>query len=187
MDIEHIKKVKATADCLYDAAAIEAVLDNMARDIAADLQDKNPLLVCLMNGGLMVAGRLMAKLDFVLQIDFIHASRYREQTQGGAVLDWLVKPHQQLQGRHVLLVDDILDEGQTLYEVKQYCLQQGAAGVLTAVLADKKHDRRKPAGFVADYTGLSVEDRYVFGCGMDYKGYLRNVDGIYAVDDALLS
>lgn len=186
ISLEHIKKVKATADCLHSARAVAKAFDRMAADITKELADKNPLVISLMNGGLIASGQLLLRLDFVLQVDFIHASRYREQTAGGTRLNWLVKPHQLLKDRHVLLVDDILDEGMTLFEVAQFCKRDGAKQVLTAVLADKKHDRRQPPGFKADFTGLEIEDRYVFGCGMDYRGYLRNVNGIYAVRKDLL-
>lgn len=185
-DLGFIQRVWDSADCLFDSQSIEAALDNMAVTITETLADKNPLVVSLMNGGLITCGRLLPKLNFILEVDFIHATRYREQTVGGATLDWKVLPHQNLQGRHVLLVDDILDEGMTLHEVKHYCQQQGAAQVYTAVLADKQHNRRQPIGFKADFTGVEVEDRYVFGCGMDYKGFLRNPDGIYAVADEFL-
>ena len=159
----------------------------MAVEITKVLEDKNPLVISLMNGGLIAAGQLLLRLDFILQVDFIHASRYREQTAGGTRLNWLVKPHQLLKGRHVLLIDDILDEGMTLYEVVQFCKREGVAQVYTAVLADKKHDRRVPAEFKADFTGLEIDDHYVFGCGMDYRGFLRNANGIYAVDKKLLN
>jgi len=186
VSLEHIQEVWGTADCLHDAQAIEEAINKIAAEIKGELEGKNPLIVSLMNGGLVTCGRLLPKLDFIVQVDFIHATRYRDNTRGDALLEWKVEPHQSLKGRHVLLVDDILDEGMTLYEVMNFCREQGAAQVLSAVLADKKHDRREPAGFSADFTGLYVEDRYVFGCGMDYKGYLRNVDGIYAVQDELL-
>lgn len=186
VSLDHIREVKKTADCLHNAKAVAKAFDKMAVQITEVLSDKNPLVISLMNGGLIASGQLLLRLDFVLQVDFIHASRYREQTAGGTRLNWLVKPHQLLNDRHVLLVDDILDEGMTLYEVAQFCKREGAKQVYTAVLADKKHDRRQPPGFVADFTGLEIKDRYVFGCGMDYRGYLRNVNGIYAVKESLL-
>jgi len=184
--LDHIKEIRRTADCLHDAKAVSNAFDKMAAQITQTLSNKNPLVISLMNGGLISSAQLLLRLDFVLQMDFIHASRYRENTSGGEYLNWLVKPHQQLKDRYVLLVDDILDEGMTLYEVVQFCKREGAKQVYTAVLADKKHNRRQPAGFVADFTGLEIEDRYVFGCGMDYRGYLRNANGIYAVKEELL-
>jgi len=186
VNLEHIKEVKKSAKCLHNGKAVSKAFDKMATEITAVMEDKNPLVISLMNGGLISSGQLLLRLDFILQVDFIHASRYREQTAGGTRLNWLVKPHQLLKDRHVLLIDDILDEGMTLYEVVQFCKREGATQVYTAVLADKKHDRRTPPDFKADFTGLEIEDHYVFGCGMDYRGYLRNVNGIYAVPANLL-
>ena len=80
----------------------------------------------------------------------------------------------------VLIVDDILDEGLTLDAIVGYCRQQGAKEVHSAVLVEKNHARR--ANHIsATFTGLQVDDRYVFGCGMDYKGYMRNLPEIYAI------
>lgn len=185
--LDHIEQVRKTAECLHDAKAVSKAYDKLAVEITKKLSGKNPLVISLMNGGLISSGQILLRLDFILQVDFIHATRYREQTAGGSKLNWMVKPHQLLKNRHVLLIDDILDEGMTLYEVAQYCKKEGAQTVQTAVLVDKKHNRRQPPGYKADFTGLEIEDRYVFGCGMDYKGYLRNANGIYAVADELLS
>jgi hypoxanthine phosphoribosyltransferase len=185
--IEHIKQVMNTAECLYDASDVTEAYNTMAREITRKLKGLNPLLICLMNGGIVSMGQLLPRLDFILQVDFIHATRYRDSTKGEGELDWKVMPHHKLQGRHILLIDDILDEGMTLYEVMKFCEKEGAAAIYSAVLADKQHDRRQPEGFQADFTGITIEDRYVFGCGMDYKGYWRNANGIYAVSRDLLN
>ncbi len=187
IDLKHIQQVRQTATCLHNASAVNAAYDNMALQITESLQDKNPLVISVMNGGLISTGQLLLRLEFPLQTDFIHATRYRNHTQGAATLGWKVYPDHDLANRHILLVDDILDEGKTLYEIIQYCNKQNAASTRTAVLVDKRHNRRKPSHFKADFTGLNIEDRFVFGCGMDYQGYLRNASGIYAVDETLIS
>ncbi len=154
----------------------------MAGQISDRLRESNPILLCIMNGGVIVTGKLACRLDFPLQIDYLHATRYREQTSGSD-LQWKAYPSQPLKGRVVLLLDDILDEGTTLQKIIEYCQQQGAEAVLTAVLLDKQHDR-KASDLKADITGLEVEDYYLFGYGMDYKGYLRNAAGIFAIAEA---
>ena len=126
------------------------------------------------------SGKLLTRLAFPLQIDYLHATRYRNNTQGSE-LEWHRLPALSLHGRDVLILDDILDEGATLAAVVAHCRAQGAARVLTAVLVDKHHERKVP-GIRADFVGLRVEDRYLYGYGMDYRGYLRNAAGIYAVD-----
>ena len=134
-----------------------------------------------MNGGLLVTGHLAPQIHCPVQIDYIHATRYRNTMQGHD-LEWKVYPQHELKDRIVIIVDDILDEGYTLDAIRQYCEEQGAAEVKTYVLVTKQHDRCKD-GVKADFSALDVEDVYVYGFGMDYKGYLRNLDGIYAIDE----
>ena len=156
----------------------ELALDKMAAAITARHENNNLLLVCVMNGGLVVTGCLLSRLDFPLEQDYMHATRYRGELQGGE-LNWLVEPQHTLKNRHVLIVDDILDEGYTLAAIVKHCQKSGAAEVETAVLVEKMHNRKQ--GIKANYVGLEIEDRYLFGYGMDYKGYLRNAPGIFAV------
>lgn len=184
-DLQLIKKLRAESQCLFSAQQVDEAIARMAKQISSVLSDSDPLLLCIMNGGLILTGKLATLLDFPLQIDYLHATRYRGETRG-AELNWLAYPRERIKGRDILLVDDILDEGNTLAAVKAYCIEQGAKSVYTAVLADKKHTRRLP-GISADCAGLQLEDKFVFGSGLDYKGYLRNVAGIYAIDESALS
>lgn len=165
------------ADCLYPEAVVEAALDEMAAKITGALATRNPLLVCVMTGGVVPFGKLLPRLSFPLQIDYVHATRYGRQLVGGQ-LQWLVGPREEPKGRTVLLVDDILDEGATLAGIEQRYRAEGASEVYKAVLVVK--DRRRTHNVKIDFAGLDVPDRYVFGYGMDYKGYLRNAPGIYA-------
>lgn len=178
--VSQMQNVFDEADCLFSLAQVHHAITRMARQITDELADKNPVLISVMNGGLVFSGQLLTCLNFPLQVDYLHATRYRSETQGGQ-LDWLVKPQTELQGRTVLVIDDILDEGHTLKDILDFCRAEGAANVLTAVLTDKLHDRKAFKGFKADFEGLRVEDRFIFGFGMDYKGYWRNAPGIYAV------
>ncbi len=175
--LEEIKHVQATADLLHSEQEVEAAIDKMAQEINTALADRNPLLLCVINGGIVTVGKLLTRLTIPLTVDSIHASRYQNQTSGGSI-KWLVKPETPLKDRTVLIVDDILDEGITLEVIYQYCREQGATAVYSAVLVDKILDHEKPV--TADFIGLKVENRYLFGYGMDYKGYLRNAPGIFA-------
>ncbi len=179
--LEESQQIYKDADLLCSPQSVEAALDRMAQEISHQLGDKNPLVISIMTGGLVPGGMLLPRLDFPLTIDYIHATRYGNKTAGG-LLDWKVRPHQSLQGRVVLLIDDILDEGLTLEAIVADCREAGAAEVYTAVLVEKIRDRC--TDIKADFVGLDVEDRYLFGYGMDYKGYLRNAAGIYAVKGA---
>lgn len=173
-------EVMRAADCLYDQSAVETALDRMADEISQDMAGGDVVVICVMNGGLVASGLLLPRLKFPLRLDYIHASRYRERT-AGEELHWKVDPSQPLAGKDLLVIDDILDEGHTLEAIIRFCHEQSPASVRAAVLVQKEHDRgvRPPV----DYIGLTVPDRYVFGYGMDYKGYWRNAAGIFAVGD----
>ncbi|MCP5151292.1 MAG: hypoxanthine-guanine phosphoribosyltransferase [Ectothiorhodospiraceae bacterium] len=167
------------ADLLRTPREVSTALDQMASDITARIGGTYPLLLAVMIGGLIPAARLASRLDFPLDLDYVHATRYRGETRG-ADLHWIARPTTTLEGRTVLVVDDILDEGITLAAILDWARASGAAAVYSAVLIDKLHDR-KAAMPKADFTGLTVEDRYVFGCGMDYHGRYRNLRGVYAL------
>jgi hypoxanthine phosphoribosyltransferase len=175
--LNEIKTIQETADLLFSEQEVEAALDKIAGQINHKLAELNPLLLCVINGGIVIAGKLVTRLTFPLTIDSINASRYQNQTTGGNI-EWILKPSTPLKDRTILIVDDILDEGITLATIHDYCLEQGATAVYSAVLLDKILSHNKPIS--ADFIGLEVENRYLFGYGMDYKGYLRNVPGIYA-------
>jgi len=168
------------ADCLFDQQVVEAAIARMAEAINRDMamEASDVVVICIMNGGLVTAGALLPRLRFPLRLDYLHASRYRERTAGDE-LHWKVDPSQPLADKDLLIIDDILDEGHTLEAIIRYCREQSAKSVRAAVLVEKLHDRgvRPPV----DYIGLRVPDRYVFGYGMDYKGYWRNAPGIFAV------
>lgn len=178
--LKEIQRVEATADLIYSEAQVEAALDNMAASIHDALAESNPLVLCVLNGGIVAAGKLLTRLKMPLNFDSLNATRYQNQTSGG-VIEWALKPSTSLIDRTILIIDDILDEGITLAAIKQYCLEQGALAVYCAVLVDKLLDHDKPIR--ADFVGLQIENRYLFGYGMDYKGYLRNAAGIYACNE----
>jgi len=153
----------------------------LSSKLNARLLGENPLVLCVMKGGIVFTGHLLTRLSCTPELDYIHVTRYRNQTSGGE-LEWLVYPETPIAGRTVLILDDILDEGITLNAIVEYCHTQDAKEVITAVLLHKKHDRCK-AGVSSDYVALEVEDRYVFGFGMDYKGQLRHINAIYAIGE----
>ncbi len=180
---EEAQQVLKHAQLIYSAEQVSQSISQMADKLNQQLQNINDavLIMPVMNGGLVLSGRLIPQLTFPLQIDYLHATRYRNTTQG-CQLQWKVEPQHDLNGRTLVIVDDIYDEGYTLQAVVDYCQQQGAARIITVVLVEKNHPRDK-APLNCDIVGLQVEDRYVFGCGMDYKSYHRNLDGIYALNE----
>jgi hypoxanthine phosphoribosyltransferase len=178
-----LNALRASADCIVRPEEMDAVYARMAHEITRELSSALPLVLCVMNGGLIPAGKLLARMSFPLEIDYIHASRYAGATTGG-VLQWKRHPETLLAGRQVLVIDDILDEGHTLVAIRNWCLAGGAERVWLAAPVEKEHDRKAP-DIRCDYVGLSVPDRYIFGEGMDYKGYFRNLPGIHALPETL--
>lgn len=177
--MQELLTVRRSARELHSLAEVDRAVAHMAAAISRDYAGRDPLVITVMNGGVVLAGRILPLLDFPLQTDYLHATRYQGATSGGE-LHWIARPRQALAGRHLLILDDILDVGSTLLAITAACRAEGAASVATAVLVDKRHERKAAPGLKADYTALEVEDAYVFGCGMDYKHYWRNAPGIFA-------
>lgn len=171
------RAVLARAELLCSAADIERALDALAASITARLRDEQPLVLTVMGGAVVFAGQLLPKLAFPLECDYVHATRYRNTTRGHGI-EWLAEPRTPVRDRVVLVLDDILDEGITLAAIKERLLAQGARECLIAAFAEKELGRAKPVR--ADFVGLRVPDRYVFGFGMDIEGAWRNLPAIYA-------
>ena len=182
MDLQKAKGMLANAEVIHDEATVQQALNEVAAAISGRLADKYPLVLCVMTGGVVFCGQLMTKLGFPLDFDYLHATRYGPETQGGKI-SWRTAPWTSVKGRSVLVVDDILDEGVTLAAVKESLMRMGAAEVLTAVFADKLNGKQKP--LAADFVGLTVPDRFVFGYGMDAGGTWRNLPAIYAMKDVV--
>jgi hypoxanthine phosphoribosyltransferase len=180
MNFETANNVLGQAELLINDIDVAVAITRIANEITERLAYTNPVVLCVMNGGLIFSGQLLTKLKFPLEFDYVHATRYGHNVSGSK-LHWIVKPQINLSGRTVILLDDILDEGITLTEIACYCRQQGAQDVLMAVLVEKLHQRKVISGMRADFTGIEVGDRFLFGYGLDYQGYWRNAPGIYAV------
>ena len=183
MSTPKLSDALATARVVHEKGVLEDAIQRMAAEIRGEYEEGDvPLFLTIMNGGLPFAAQLafaLGDLGLDLHFDYLHATRYRGQTSGSG-LAWLHRPATSMQGRKVLLADDILDEGHTLLAIKHWCEDQGAAEVRIAVLAEKKHDRCVE-GISADHVGVEVPDAYVFGYGMDYHEQGRNLSSIYAL------
>jgi len=177
--LDEIRSVQRDAELLFSEQAVQDATSTLADTISNALFDTNPLVLSVMTGGLVFTGWLLPRLNFPLQLDYVHATRYRGDTRGHD-LEWRVRPSLPVQGRTVLLVDDIYDKGITLTRIAEDCRSQGALRVLTTVLIMKQ---QAPGALQPDFIGLVAPDRYLFGCGLDYKNYLRNLSAIYAVHD----
>lgn len=177
---DKLQKVLQNAELLHDFSAIETALDNMAAAITQKLQFSHPIVLSVMLGALIPTGHLLTRLNFPLQIDYIQVTRYQGTTHSGD-LHWLMEPRQNLQGRTVLIIDDVFETGITLSAIYDYCRQRGATAIYTAVLVNKLGTKKPHISLTPDFSGLTTDDRYIFGFGLDYEEYLRNLPGIYAV------
>ncbi|HLQ86776.1 MAG TPA: hypoxanthine-guanine phosphoribosyltransferase [Salinisphaeraceae bacterium] len=187
-EVEHPERyieageVYASADVLIDEQQLDAGYDRMAAQISAQFRGLNPVMICIMTGGLYTTAELTKRLDFPFELDYLHVTRYAGDIRGGDLV-WKVSPSIDLGGRHVLVIDDILDEGATLGATIDAIHAQQPASVRTAMLLQKMHDRLV-AELEADFLGFEIPDRYVFGAGLDYKGYLRQFPAVYAIAEA---
>ncbi|MCW5588827.1 MAG: hypoxanthine-guanine phosphoribosyltransferase [Legionellales bacterium] len=177
-----IQEVFNQATCLHTREEVEAAIDRMANEITRDLHAKHPVVLCVMIGGVIPTAGLLSRMEFPLELDYVHTTRYGKETHASA-LEWRKEPTIDLTDRTVLIVDEILDGGLTLSAIIEYCQQHQAREVYSAVLVDKMRPREEGGIAEADYYGLKVIDKWLFGYGMDYKEYLRNAPGIYAVAD----
>ena len=167
-----------TAELLVPAAQIDATVNRLAEEICARLADTCPLVVSVMGGGVVFTGRILPLLNFPLEFDYVHVTRYADSLSGGKV-EWIVRPRTPVRNRTVLVLDDILDEGNTLAAIRDGFLAEGARAVCNAVFAEKETGRMKPIR--ADFVGVRLPNRYVFGFGMDVRGAWRNLPAIYAL------
>jgi hypoxanthine phosphoribosyltransferase len=166
------------AEKVCSESEVDGAIRRLAQELSVAFGDRHPLLLCVMNGGVYFCGKLLSLLHFPLTLDYVHASRYGDG-MAGCKVQWKVEPPPYVAGRDVLLIDDILDEGITLQAIRERVLALGASSCRIAVLAEKLTGRPKPVA--ADYVGLLVPDRFVFGCGLDAYGCWRNLPAIYAL------
>jgi len=174
------RAIRQRAQQLASPAQISATLDRLAAELTAAVGTANPVLLAVMHGGMFAAAELMRRLDFAYEFDYVQLSRYRDTLHGGR-LDWIVRPSNRLRGRTVVVIDDILDRGDTLTALQAALAACAVTEQYSLVLVDKRIAGDGAGRPSADFVGLSVADRYVFGCGMDAEGYWRNLPEIRAL------
>lgn len=177
-----LRELKNQSRLIYSNVEINQALDAMAKEIEKDFSGKPVLFLTVLVGAIPTVAALTQRISLPLKMDYIHATRYGNELSGRE-LQWKALPQSPLKNTNIIVVDDIFDEGYTLKAIVEYCKNEGASTVKTAVLVNKDH-QRKVADFSADYFGLSVPDEYVFGFGMDCKGLGRNLDSIYALQSS---
>ncbi len=174
------QQIFATAELIHSEQTVQQAVHRLAAQITHVLSQQQPLVLCVMRGAVIFAGQLLPQLQFPLDFDYVHLTRYGNALKGGEIR-WRVEPRECVKDRVILVLDDILDEGITLAAIRDKVLENGAKAFYSAVFAEKQTGRPKP--FQADFTGLTVPDRYVFGFGMDIHGAWRNLPAVYAAKD----
>lgn len=177
---DNAKKILNEADQLFPELAVSQSVKRMAEEITEALSEQYPLILAVMGGAVVFTGQLLPLLAFPLSFDYLHVSRYDNKIEGGGI-NWKIAPPDSVQGRVVLILDDVLDEGITLAAIRERIMGQGAGAFYSAVLAEKDTGRPKPIS--ADFVGLVLPNRYAFGFGMDVYGAWRNLPAIYALKD----
>jgi hypoxanthine phosphoribosyltransferase len=179
---DRARSLLADARLIHDEAAVQRALERVAQQLNQRFDDAGsapfPLVLGVMGGAVVFCGQLLTRLTFPLEFDYMHVTRYGSKDEGGKI-EWKVVPRSNVEGRSVIVLDDILDEGETLAHVKERLLEMGAAEVILAVFADKDIGKRKPVQ--PDYVGLTLPNEFVVGFGMDAYGYWRNLPGIWAI------
>jgi hypoxanthine phosphoribosyltransferase len=180
--VDRARKLLHNAEEIFDAQEVQQAVAGVAEKLNQRFDrpedDTFPLVLGVMGGAVVFVGQVLPQLRFPLEFDYIHVSRYGDDDQGGRVV-WKVIPRPNVAGRTIIVLDDILDEGETLAHVKQRLLDMGAAEVIIAVFADKALKQAKPVK--ADIVGLSIPNKFVVGFGMDVYGYWRNLPGLWAI------
>jgi hypoxanthine phosphoribosyltransferase len=176
------RKILKNSTVIADREEVNEAVDRIAAEINAHFGDRSLILLVVMTGAIMPAAWIASRLTMPLQMDFIHATRYSGTTQGGEI-EFRVPPRLNLQNQDVLIVDDIYDIGLTLQMIEHYCQAREARSVNSAVLIRKIHDR-ETTGELPKFIGMEVEDKYVFGCGMDAYEHWRHLHEIRALEEA---
>jgi hypoxanthine phosphoribosyltransferase len=177
-DLQQAWAFLENSDPIAGAEEVQAAVRRVATEIEQRLASAYPLVLAVMGGAVVFAGQVLPLLRFPLDFDYIHASRYGAATHGAHV-DWRVTPPEGVKGRSVLVLDDILDGGETMAAIRERLLELGASAFHCAVLVEKVLQKTKP--IAADFVGLKIQERFVFGCGMDAKGFWRNLPEIRAM------
>jgi len=177
--MDTIQALIRKSSVIYSEIEIKTVIKNIADQVNQTIKTEDLYVLCVMNGALIFAGQLLPRLEKNIKYSYIHATRYAASLTGGPI-HWLVKPPIDIEGKTVLILDDILDEGITLREIAATCLAMKAKAIYTAVLFDKEITKEK--SYFPNFIGLKVPNRFVFGYGLDCKGLGRNLPHLYALD-----
>ena len=158
---------------LYSEQEIARRIKEMGAQMFEDLQDKEPLFVSVLRGAFIFMADIVRACQVRCDVEFIAVSSYGNSTSSSGVVQITHDIQQDISGRHLVVIEDILDSGNTLYFLKQYFMTKGAASMSICTLLDKPSRRTKL--ITPDYTGFVVPDEFVVGYGLDYGQKYRNL------------
>lgn len=165
---------------LFDEDEIVAAVDRLANEVTRLYRGEDFTVVSVLKGSCIFASDLIRRIPIPLELAFVAASSYGDETESSGNIEINYFPAEgDIAGRNLLLVDDILDTGRTLYRLKNVLLGRGAAEIKTCVFLDKP--ARRSVEFEADYTCFQVEDVFVVGYGLDFAGRYRNLPYVGAL------
>lgn len=160
-------------EVLFTEEQIQAKVQELAKRIKQDYRDKNPVLVCVLNGAFVFLADLMRHLDLTCTVDFVSWSSYGKDTSSSGVFRIMKDLETNVESKHVLIVEDIIDTGLTLHYLLDTVRARRPASVKVVALLDKPSRRRIEAK--ADYLGFQIPDAFVVGYGLDFAQRYRNL------------
>ena len=166
---------------LISSERLQARIDELAAEIAADYADTRPVLVCVLKGAVLFIADLVRRLPFDLEIEFMAVSSYGKSTESSGVVRILKDLETDIEGRHVLIIEDVIDSGLTLQYLMRSLKARGPASLEIATLLSKPS--RRTAELVCRYTGFEIPDEFVVGYGLDHAEKYRNLSYIGVADD----
>jgi hypoxanthine phosphoribosyltransferase len=177
LDYKKAQDILDKSSILYTKDEISKEVHRLAKAIEEDIKDDIPVFLSVMNGGLFFTSELLQNINSPFILDYIHASRYGGETFGASHITWYRQPKaEDIKGKNVYIIDDILDEGYTLVEIVRYLKSIGALSCKIVVLINKEIGKTKP--IKADFVGLNAPNKFLFGCGMDIFGLYRQIPNI---------
>lgn len=163
-------------EVLLTEAEIQAKVKELGKIISEEYKDKNPLLVCILKGGVVFMADLMRAIDIPIEIDFMAVSSYGSETITSGEVKILKDLNRPVANRHILFVEDIVDSGKTLYYLTNLFKTRNAASVKTVTLLDKPD--RRAVDFQVDWYGFEIPDEFLIGYGLDYDEKYRHLPDI---------
>lgn len=170
-----------TKKILFSEEDIRNRIEKLGAELTQDYKNKNLLVVSLLRGSFIFCADLIRNMDLELEVDFLTTASYGHEEKSGGEVKIISDLRSQVEGRDILIVDDIIDSGHTLKSVIEYINSKNPKSLKTCVLLDKPS--RREVDVEADYTGFKIEDVFIVGYGLNYGDYMRNIPYIFTYEN----